>query len=136
IASSFSVLLAYDYILTFNSEVTLFWMGSRPSGATILFLLNRYNALVSQFLGVTPFPSSVEVCLSTAISVEVACVVLSALQYLPWAAFSALRSYALCLDPYRWPISATVFALSLVPLVTNMWVRTLDLPCPSSSDSS
>ncbi|TBU28237.1 hypothetical protein BD311DRAFT_865542 [Dichomitus squalens] len=111
------VLLVYDYILTFSSEVTLFWMGGRVSGATILFLLNRYITLAAQILGAAPISSSVE----SAFSEYVAYGVLRALQYLPWAAFSALRSYALCPDPYQWPISATVFGLSSVPIVTNMW---------------
>ncbi|TBU57627.1 hypothetical protein BD310DRAFT_929077 [Dichomitus squalens] len=110
-----SALLAYDYILTFKSEVTLFWAGGRLSGATILFLLNRYITLAVQIFNASPFPS--------AFSVFVAWSVLSALQYLPWAAFSALRSYALCPNPYRWPVSATIFALSSVPIVTDMWVN-------------
>ncbi|EJF56544.1 hypothetical protein DICSQDRAFT_141170 [Dichomitus squalens LYAD-421 SS1] len=112
-----AALLAYDYILTFNSEVTLFWMGGRLSGATILFLLNRYITLAAQIFNAAPIPPSVE----SAFSEHVVNIVLLALQYPPWAAFSALRSYALCPNPYRWPISATVFALSLVPFVTNMW---------------
>ena len=39
----------------------------------------------------------------------------------PRAAFSALRTYALCPKPYNLPISTIVFALDLVPLVVN-WV--------------
>ncbi|TBU28244.1 hypothetical protein BD309DRAFT_875422 [Dichomitus squalens] len=117
-------LLFYDYILTFNSEVTLFWMGGRLSGATILFLLNRYITLATQMLDAVPIPSSVEVCLSTssiAFSQYVAYNVLRVLQYFPWAAFSALRSYAMCPDHYRWPVSTIIFALSSVPIVVNMW---------------
>ncbi|TBU40205.1 hypothetical protein BD309DRAFT_967935, partial [Dichomitus squalens] len=105
-----------------QSEVTLFWTGGRLSGATILFLLDRYITLAVQILYASPFPSSVETLdyafwrIPRAFSVFVAFSVLSALQYLPWAAFSALRSYALCPNPqaYRWPVSATVFALSSV----------------------
>ncbi|TBU39381.1 hypothetical protein BD309DRAFT_438774 [Dichomitus squalens] len=55
-----AALLAYDYILTFNSEVTLFWMGGRLSGATILFLLNRYITLAAQIFNAAPIPPSVE----------------------------------------------------------------------------
>ncbi|TBU28248.1 hypothetical protein BD311DRAFT_663677 [Dichomitus squalens] len=114
-------LLSYDYVLTFSSEVTLFWMGGRLSGPIILFLLTRYITLTAQIIGLFPFPSSVEACLSTAFSMFVALNVFRAFQYLPWAAFSALRSHALCPGPYRWPVSATVFALSAVPIVTDMW---------------
>ncbi|TBU55130.1 hypothetical protein BD310DRAFT_826441, partial [Dichomitus squalens] len=98
---SLAALLAYDYIITFNSEVTLFWMGGHLSGATILFLLNRYVTLAERIVSVSSFPYSVEVCLPTVSSSFVATVVLRAVQYLPWAAFSTLRSYALCPDPYR-----------------------------------
>ncbi|TBU51029.1 hypothetical protein BD310DRAFT_1012108 [Dichomitus squalens] len=121
-----AVLLVYDHILTFNSEVTLFWMGGRLSGATILFLLNRYFILVSLLYGLFPIPSSIEVQISIPSIPRSICVaefVLRALQYLPWAAFSALRSYALCPGPYRWPVSATVFAFALVPLVADMWAN-------------
>ncbi|EJF58115.1 hypothetical protein DICSQDRAFT_173211 [Dichomitus squalens LYAD-421 SS1] len=54
-------LLVYDYILTFSYEVTLFWMGGRLSGATILFLLNRYVTLAAQIVNVVPPLLSVEV---------------------------------------------------------------------------
>ncbi|TBU28239.1 hypothetical protein BD311DRAFT_839535 [Dichomitus squalens] len=121
-----TILLVYDYVLTFSSEVTIFWLGGRMSGATILFLLNRYTTLVAQIMNAVPLPSSVKVCTSTsstAFSQYVAYIVVRDLQYLPWAAFSALRSYALCPGHYRWPVSATVFALSSVPFITNMWVN-------------
>ncbi|EJF59670.1 hypothetical protein DICSQDRAFT_171847 [Dichomitus squalens LYAD-421 SS1] len=42
------------------------------------------------------------------------------MQYLPWAAFSALRTHALCQGRYRTFVAAVVFALSVVPLVMNM----------------
>ncbi|TBU52770.1 hypothetical protein BD310DRAFT_831499 [Dichomitus squalens] len=105
--------LAFDYILTFDDEVMLFWRGHQRSGATVLFLLNRYITLASQIVNTVPIPSE--------FSDYVAAIVLRALQYLPWAAFSALRSYALCPEPFRLLVPATVFALSSVPIVTNMW---------------
>ncbi|TBU57472.1 hypothetical protein BD310DRAFT_949343 [Dichomitus squalens] len=98
VRGTFAVLFAYEFVLTLDSEVTLFWMGHHPSGATILFLLNRYISLGSQII-------------------IVAGAVLEALQYLPWAG----KTYALCSDPYRWFVSSSVFALSSVPIVTNMW---------------
>ncbi|TBU42231.1 hypothetical protein BD309DRAFT_866752, partial [Dichomitus squalens] len=119
-----AALFVYDFILTFESEAMLFWMGRYLSGATVLFLLNRYSTLASQIVGVLPYPSSVEThseCIHSTRTSYIALVVVTALQYLPWAAFSALRSYALCPDLYRWPVSASVFALSSVPIITNMW---------------
>ncbi|TBU54375.1 hypothetical protein BD310DRAFT_828132, partial [Dichomitus squalens] len=112
-----AALFVHDFNLTFDSEVALFWTGGHLSGATVLFLLNRYITLASQVMGLIPSSSVVRVCHY----VYVAVTVLEALQYLPWAAFSALRTYALCPDPYRWLISVSVFALSSVPIVTEMW---------------
>ncbi|EJF56545.1 hypothetical protein DICSQDRAFT_174774 [Dichomitus squalens LYAD-421 SS1] len=52
--------LAFDYILTFDDEVMLFWRGHQRSGATALFLLNRYITLASQIVNTVPIPSSVK----------------------------------------------------------------------------
>ncbi|RPD69066.1 hypothetical protein L226DRAFT_617051 [Lentinus tigrinus ALCF2SS1-7] len=50
---SASVLLFYDYILTFDKEVGLFW--KRISGASLLFLVNRYMTLLTQIFDVVQF---------------------------------------------------------------------------------
>lgn len=41
-----SVLLVYEYIITFDKEVELFWRGSMTR-ASALFLFNRYLSLVA-----------------------------------------------------------------------------------------
>ncbi|TBU46401.1 hypothetical protein BD309DRAFT_954193 [Dichomitus squalens] len=109
-------LFVYDYLLTSDGEITLFWMPRRVNGATILFLLNRTIPLSVQILGWVPRSWGFQ----NAIAQDVAYNVLLALQYLPWATFSALRTYALYAGQYQWVISAVVFALSSVPLVVNM----------------
>ncbi|EJF63570.1 hypothetical protein DICSQDRAFT_134132 [Dichomitus squalens LYAD-421 SS1] len=114
------VLFAYDYLITLHSEVVLFWMPRRFNGASILFALNRYLTMMVQILGLVPLPSSFQ----RAVSDSTAFLVLGPLQYLSWAAFSALRTYALCATRYRLVISIAVFALSSVPLIINMIVRT------------
>ncbi|TBU40811.1 hypothetical protein BD309DRAFT_992824 [Dichomitus squalens] len=101
-------LFVYDFLLTFGDEVNLFLRPRQLNGPSILFLLNRYLALAVQVYHCSPEPTSYK-----------------SLQYIPWAAFSALRSYALCPAPYRTAISIAVFALSSVPYVV-MWVRTSD----------
>ncbi len=48
-------LLAYEYIITFDEEVTLFWK-RKKIGTTVLFLATRYLALLSyDFLGNATF---------------------------------------------------------------------------------
>lgn len=59
---SYVALLVYEFILTFDSEINLFWKGAHLSGPSILFIMNRYLTLASQALGATPVPFSVEVC--------------------------------------------------------------------------
>ena len=54
-------LLSYDYLITLDKEVTLFWVPHRINGAFFLFLLNRYLFLAAQILAVAPEPSSFEV---------------------------------------------------------------------------
>ncbi|TBU62403.1 hypothetical protein BD310DRAFT_974219 [Dichomitus squalens] len=55
-----SALLAYDYTLTFGNEVALFWTSGHKSGATVLFVLNRYITLAAQCMNLAPLPSSVK----------------------------------------------------------------------------
>ena len=43
--SRFTVLLVYEYIITFGQDVQLFWR-RKWSGATALFFLNRYLPLL------------------------------------------------------------------------------------------
>lgn len=48
-------LLAYEYIITFDQEVDLFWR-RKKTGATVLFVATRYMALCSYgFLGAATF---------------------------------------------------------------------------------
>ncbi|TBU39622.1 hypothetical protein BD309DRAFT_871910, partial [Dichomitus squalens] len=54
-------LLIYDYIMTLDSEMILFWLPCRVNGASILFLLNRYICLAYQLFNFIPTPSSLKV---------------------------------------------------------------------------
>ncbi|TBU57424.1 hypothetical protein BD310DRAFT_929357 [Dichomitus squalens] len=106
-------LFVYDFLLTFGDEVNLFLRPRQLNGPSILFLLNRYLALAVQVYHCSPEPTSYK----SIVAWFAASSVIESLQYIPWAAFSALRSYALCPAPYRTAISIAVFALSSVPYV-------------------
>ncbi|KAL1938182.1 hypothetical protein VTO73DRAFT_11826 [Trametes versicolor] len=97
LASDWSPLLAYEYVITFDKEVTLFWK-RKKTGATVLFLAIRYLTLCS-----------------TAQKVQF---VVSLCQYPFWAAFSGLR--ALALSRMNWPLAVVVFVLALAPLGMNL----------------
>ena len=45
------VLVLYEHLVTFNTEVQLFWAGG-VTGASVLFFVNRYILLVYTLLGI------------------------------------------------------------------------------------
>lgn len=59
--------LVYEYMITFQLEVDLFWK-TKVTGAVVLFFLNRYIVLVTSLLAVSgvviDFTASVRVCKS------------------------------------------------------------------------
>ncbi|KAI1795344.1 hypothetical protein LXA43DRAFT_1090993 [Ganoderma leucocontextum] len=98
-----TALYIYDYAITFAREVELFW-GRRFTGASLLFLLNRYLNLAHII---------VEVCNFARMSDQA----ISILPYFVWAFFSSIRAYALCRQ--HWVLSGTILAQSLVPTGIN-----------------
>ncbi|RPD65618.1 hypothetical protein L226DRAFT_567173 [Lentinus tigrinus ALCF2SS1-7] len=128
-------LYVYDYIITFDREVELFWNGKR-SGAAAIFILNRYLPLIAQLFYIveyTLFIVSAErfghytepqraskrwltnTSYSCAAFIKTSLVVVI-LQYFPWALFSALRAHALVRSRM---LSTLVLLLSLVaPMLT------------------
>ncbi|EIW58770.1 uncharacterized protein TRAVEDRAFT_20676 [Trametes versicolor FP-101664 SS1] len=108
-------LLLYDYILTFRHEVRFVW-GRKISGATALFLVNRYFIILPYLLGVVmQFPIQSKACPGIGRFVAV----LEFLPYIIWATFSALRAYAL--SGRTTAIGIVIFILSLVPVGVNAY---------------
>ncbi|KAH9944974.1 uncharacterized protein BXZ73DRAFT_38142 [Epithele typhae] len=132
------VLIIYDYTITFGREVDLFWT-KRFSGATVLFIANKYISLINHLFDLSLF---LPIRVSDRVNVRVdTCQVASTLhslsifscdlhaklfssvdylQYVPWAAFSGLRAFALC---KIWILSISIALLSLVPLGVNFSVK-------------
>ncbi|KAI0701126.1 hypothetical protein C8T65DRAFT_697124 [Cerioporus squamosus] len=101
----------YEDAITIGREVDLFW-GKRLTAASVLFFLNRYITIVfllSDMLGSIYPPESLYWIHGT-VSAKL-------LLYFPWAAFSALRVFAL--TGGQRTLSVIVFLLSIVPLVIN-----------------
>ncbi|KAM5541465.1 hypothetical protein V8D89_005019 [Ganoderma adspersum] len=76
----------YDYAMTFDQEVEMFWKDAfaqrRLTGATILFLINRYLVLVLRLANLVGFvPMTDKRC---ALATKVA-LGFTLLQYVPWA---------------------------------------------------
>ncbi|KAI0630663.1 hypothetical protein C8Q77DRAFT_1160216 [Trametes polyzona] len=115
-------LLVYEFLITFDQEVELFWV-PKFTGASILFLSNRYLLLLGYILVMCEYipMSDARYMLFTkpsrcAVMVKSQSVI-HFLQYLPWAAFSGLRAFALL--EQRWPLPTLIFILSLVPMGVN-----------------
>ncbi|RPD57300.1 hypothetical protein L227DRAFT_655695 [Lentinus tigrinus ALCF2SS1-6] len=111
-------LLVYEYAITFGREVDFFWR-RKFTGASLLFFLNRYFPLVVNavsFVGLAPL--SDKGC-STIVH---ASPFLDILQYIPWAAFSALRVFAL--SGRHWPLAILVFLLAAMPFMINCYTYT------------
>ncbi|KAI0695098.1 hypothetical protein C8T65DRAFT_758477, partial [Cerioporus squamosus] len=122
--------LVYEYFITFGQEVKLFWRG-KWTGASALFFLNRYLALISYILIMCEFvPMSDKMSdltggrpsCSLLVKGEAA---ISWIQFLPWAAFSALRAFAL--TGRNITLSVFVFLLGITPLAVNFVQYGFDL---------
>ncbi|RPD57257.1 hypothetical protein L227DRAFT_655663 [Lentinus tigrinus ALCF2SS1-6] len=117
----------YEDVITIGREVELFW-GQRLTAASFLFFLNRYLTIIfllSNMLGSIYPPTSLLLHPPGELSKRFfrcaqwihGTVSVKLLLYLPWAAFSALRVFALTRG--QWALGALVFLLSIVPLVIN-----------------
>ncbi|KAI0700803.1 hypothetical protein C8T65DRAFT_741919 [Cerioporus squamosus] len=114
---SAAVLLSYEYLIMLSAEVQLFWK-LPVTGSSVIFVINRYlPLLVIWYTGPFPYPTYLEGCVATVWSKSI----IEYLQYFPWAAFSALRVYAL--GNQNWWIASFVFLLSSLPAICH-YIRT------------
>ncbi|KAJ8463765.1 hypothetical protein ONZ51_g10034 [Trametes cubensis] len=123
--------LTYEYLITFDREVSLFWR-RRLTGASILFSANRYLPLLVNILNLT-ISARMSDTVRNLLTIVVrqladydpqscndyvkALQAIEILQYLPWAAFSTLRTFALSRG--NWVLAMLVLLLSAVPLGVN-----------------
>ncbi|RDX51236.1 hypothetical protein OH76DRAFT_1417317 [Lentinus brumalis] len=124
------VFLLYEYTITFGREVDLFWT-RRFSGATVLFLANKYITLLNHLFDLSlyiPFHVSDKIMQTCNLHAK-AFSSIDYLQYVPWAAFSGIRAFALCKS---WALSVLVFTLSLVPLGVNFSVKMYGVNDPTA----
>ncbi|KAI0665403.1 hypothetical protein C8Q78DRAFT_1084002 [Trametes maxima] len=136
-------LLFYEYAVTLDREVNLFWT-RRPTGASVLFFVNRYTPLLLQIVDLCGYANmsdrrylyahfhfmtynDVTSIRSCAALTDIAQTI-QILQYVPWAVFSGLRVYAL--SGRNAFLGLTTFLLSAVTIALNLPV--IDV-CPPSS---
>ncbi|KAI0774589.1 hypothetical protein C8Q74DRAFT_1199632 [Fomes fomentarius] len=114
-------LLTYEYLITFDREVKLFWKRA-ITGSSILFIVNRYLPLVCTALGIRSSDPTTNKVIASCAALYYMSETLDVLQYLPWALFSTLRAYALLSSGTwrrQWSISTLILLSSLAPLVVN-----------------
>ncbi|RPD73172.1 hypothetical protein L226DRAFT_437509, partial [Lentinus tigrinus ALCF2SS1-7] len=104
-----AALLLYDYLLTIDKEIKLFWSW-KSTGATALFMVNRYLVIILRLANLAGF---VPMC---AIAAKIV-LGFTLLQYIPWAAFAGLRAFAL--SRYM-SLSAFIFVLSITAPAVNI----------------
>ncbi|RPD72535.1 hypothetical protein L226DRAFT_511640 [Lentinus tigrinus ALCF2SS1-7] len=100
-------LVLYDYFLTFDLEVELFWR-RKFTGASVLFALNRYMMIVRILLVISEDSST---------WIAVVCPDYHSIQARDYSAFSAMRGLALTRNR---GIAAVIFTLSIAPIGVNV----------------
>ncbi|TFK87792.1 hypothetical protein K466DRAFT_586068 [Polyporus arcularius HHB13444] len=115
-----AVLFTYDSLITFDRELAYFWTAKRISGASLLFFANKWISTMlyaTAWIHFASFPSNK---VSSGLHCSVFADTQWALfitQFIPGAAFSALRVYVLS---RRKLLGLLVFALSLAPVGGNL----------------
>ncbi|KAH9919350.1 hypothetical protein B0H21DRAFT_713016 [Amylocystis lapponica] len=122
--TSSRALLLYDHALTFPGEIKLIWT-RRWSGVTMLFMINRYFALLNKaFLVVDSFPWPNQTNQAYASSFAVSCCQRKRLIYRP--VFSVLRVYAIW--DKDWRPCVPVLAIGLVVPGINLYQYSISTP--------
>ncbi|EJF61304.1 hypothetical protein DICSQDRAFT_170457 [Dichomitus squalens LYAD-421 SS1] len=135
-------LVYYECIVTLDREVSLVW-GKRFTGATALFLLNRYTAMLKYpiyVVGLTQLSDEVSVCFVEAIFYSMLTIhrvnllsrVLEIIPYFVWFAFLTLRVYAIC--GHDWRSAFPVAVAAFMPVASNIYLYsttyTVNYPLP------
>ncbi|TBU51924.1 hypothetical protein BD310DRAFT_941279 [Dichomitus squalens] len=124
-------LLAYDWILCLDQEMSLIWRKRNGfTWASLVYVLNRYCLLVMHALSVmTIFPMTTLSC-----DINVWCQhILYALSQLLFCSFSTMR--VLALSGMNRPLASVTFVLSIMPAVVSLtqnakWVPPKNQPEP------
>ncbi|RPD59956.1 hypothetical protein L227DRAFT_575957 [Lentinus tigrinus ALCF2SS1-6] len=121
-------LIGCEYLALLPREIELFWK-RRVTGASVLFLSNRYLSLLSQVIQLTNMHLMSDKSCANLINAIQA---IFLLPYFPWAVFSGLRTYALCGRRLRLPLGIFVFLLSSVSIGVNFaryrWLSSAPIP--------
>ncbi|KAI0806690.1 hypothetical protein C8Q74DRAFT_1442691 [Fomes fomentarius] len=107
-------LYLYECVITGVEEVHYFWRG-KWTGANVLFFWNRIIFLFT--LVYSTYTSFGPIADKSCDAVVKVGVVAFLLPYVPWAAFSSLRAFALSRS---WILASVIFLLSMVPFCGSL----------------
>ncbi|EED84214.1 predicted protein [Postia placenta Mad-698-R] len=113
-------LVLYEYIITLSQEVSAMWQGKLTS-ATMIFFMNRYTTLAWGISGILLLFNSIKQSGSNYTHLILFWGSLNMIWQGIWAAFSALRVYAVSDRNYLLALLALL--LGLVPVGTNAVMR-------------
>ncbi|KAI0328673.1 hypothetical protein GY45DRAFT_1325962 [Cubamyces sp. BRFM 1775] len=132
--TSVVALLMYYYLTTLNEEVNHYFK-RKITLATLLYTTNRYVPLAYAFYNAPLFAysSNLKLCAAET-GIESG---LESLQYIPWAIFSALRTYALQ-RKLSWAIIVLILSLApvIVSSVTDHWFVISEAPDDGGCEQS
>ncbi|OCH90808.1 hypothetical protein OBBRIDRAFT_825716 [Obba rivulosa] len=111
-----SVLILYDQLLMLPHEVQYIW-GRKFTSVTGIFYLNKWISIAWAMMTIGSFwtPTFLRGCLAVYDLEDVIGLCL----FIVWAVFSSVRVYAI--SGGTWWLAIIVFALSIVPFITNMY---------------
>lgn len=105
----------YDWLLNFDREWQVVWT-RKLTGASILYILNRYVGIIGQALSIACRFAHLP-CTSDYVIFQLSNGFI-VLQITIWAAFSSLRVYGIC--GRQWKIPLLVIIFGMVPAISNL----------------
>ncbi|KAI0675651.1 hypothetical protein C8Q78DRAFT_1005790 [Trametes maxima] len=103
-------LLVYEYLLTLDQEIRLFWKRKFTTASALFFVIRYWTLINYDLVGASTLARICALLIKAQAGITI-------FQYIPWAAFSALR--VLALSGMRWTLAAIVFALGSGPAIVN-----------------
>ncbi|KAI0631633.1 hypothetical protein C8Q77DRAFT_1127983 [Trametes polyzona] len=110
-----AALLVYETLITLDQEVRLFWKAKLKTASALFFLIRYWTLLWYVVLGTFSLSHLSDKVCAISLKIQFAD---TAIQYIPWAALSALR--VLALSGMHWMLSTLVFLLSIGPAAVNL----------------
>ncbi|EIW61279.1 uncharacterized protein TRAVEDRAFT_44095 [Trametes versicolor FP-101664 SS1] len=114
-------LIFYEYLITIDREIDQVW-GRRFTGATALFWLNRYLALLKYPVYIVAHQALSDMRYTRLVchAVNIYSMVVQILPYVVWTAFSTLRIYAICGN--SWKMALLVLIPGSVQIASNIYL--------------